>query len=110
MQEPLQDTGAEFGRLLARPVRPDDLEREVDESLAARRVIALFEMEMAALIAGRGADCAVVGLAPVPCPYCGSRDTENRIRPPPHQEKDLAQRRRPRPIRAVISGACRPLI
>src|SRR5258708_26065956 len=96
MQEPLQNTGAEFGRLLARPLRPDDLRREVDESLAARRVIALCDIDMAALIAERGADCAVVGLAPVPCPYCGSRDTANRIRTPPHQEKDLAQRRRPR--------------
>src|SRR5260370_42559455 len=97
MQEPLQDTGAEFGRLLARPVRPDDLVREVDESLAARRVIALFEIGMAALIAERGADCAVVGLAPVPCPYRGSIDTEKRIPTPSLLDYQLAQRRRLRP-------------
>src|SRR5258707_437115 len=94
MQEPLSGPGAEFGRLFARPGRADDLRAELHEAPAARPVIALLEIDRAALIAERGAVCAVVGRAPVPCPYCGSRDTETRIRTPPHQDKDLAQRRR----------------
>ena len=43
---------------------------------------ASFDIDMATLIAERGADCAVVGLAPVACPRCGARQTETRLLPP----------------------------
>ena len=39
MQETLQDTSLEFGKLLANPLRPDDLRREDDKALAARHSI-----------------------------------------------------------------------
>jgi hypothetical protein len=42
-----------------------------------------FDIDIAALIAERGRDCLIVGMAPVPCPRCGSRRTEIRILPPP---------------------------
>ena len=38
-----------------------------------------FDIDLDALIADRGAAHPVVGMAPVPCPYCGSRQTEVRI-------------------------------
>ena len=44
----------------------------------------LFEINIAALITERGADCEIIGMAPVPCPRCGSRDTEHCIDTPPH--------------------------
>ena len=46
---------------------------------AERRQPATFDIDVAAPIAERGADHPVVGMAPVPCPYCGSRQTEIRI-------------------------------
>ena len=44
-----------------------------------------FDIDMAALAAERGAGCAVVGLAPIACPHCGSRDTQTRLLPPRHR-------------------------
>ena len=44
-----------------------------------------FDIDVAALAAERGADCAVVGLAPVACPQCGSRDTQARLLPARHR-------------------------
>jgi CheY-like chemotaxis protein len=35
LQETLRDEGPQFGKLLAKPIRPDDLRREVEEALAA---------------------------------------------------------------------------
>jgi DNA-binding NtrC family response regulator len=35
LEETLQDTGPQFGKLLAKPMRPAELCREVDEALAA---------------------------------------------------------------------------
>ncbi len=46
---------------------------------------ASFAIDVAALIAQRGPDAPVVRMAPVPCPHCGSRDTEARILDPPLQ-------------------------
>ncbi len=43
---------------------------------------AMFDIDLAALIRERGKDRAVVGLAPVPCPRCGSRRTEVRVTAP----------------------------
>ncbi len=37
---------------------------------------ASFDIDVPELIAERGAGSPVVGMAPVPCPYCGSRETE----------------------------------
>jgi hypothetical protein len=51
---------------------------------------ASFDIDMAALVAERGADCPIVGMAPVPCPYCGSRDTEIRLKTPPHRDEARA--------------------
>jgi hypothetical protein len=44
-----------------------------------------FDIDVAALAAERGADCAVVGLAPIACPRCASRDTQTRLLPPRHR-------------------------
>ena len=41
-----------------------------------------FDIDVAALTAERGAGCAVVGLTPIACPRCGSRDTQTRLLPP----------------------------
>ncbi len=49
-----------------------------------RRPPASFEIDMATLVAERGANCDVLGLALVPCPRCGSCDTEHRISTPRH--------------------------
>jgi hypothetical protein len=38
-----------------------------------------FAIDLAALIAERGEACAVVGLRPVPCPRCGSRETRSHL-------------------------------
>ena len=43
-----------------------------------------FDIDVAALTAECGADCAVVGLAPVACPGCGSQNTQTRLLPPRH--------------------------
>ncbi len=40
---------------------------------------AIFDIDVAALIAQRGAGAPVVRMPPVPCPHCGSRETEVRI-------------------------------
>jgi hypothetical protein len=50
---------------------------------AEERVLAAFDIDMAALIAERGADHSFIRMAPVPCPRCGSRDTEYRRNTPP---------------------------
>jgi hypothetical protein len=47
-----------------------------------RRVPSHFEIDIAALMAERGADCSVVRMAPVSCPRCGSLNTESRIATP----------------------------
>jgi hypothetical protein len=47
---------------------------------AAQRVRAGFVIDMAALIAERGTDTAIVALGPPPCPRCGSARTEVRLR------------------------------
>jgi hypothetical protein len=52
---------------------------------AEQRVRAAFEIDLAALIAERGAESTCIRMAPVLCPRCGSRDTEQRISPPPHR-------------------------
>jgi hypothetical protein len=44
-----------------------------------------FDIDVAALAVERGGDCAVVGLAPVVCPRCGSRGTQTRLLPPRHR-------------------------
>ena len=49
-------------------------------AMAAERVLAGFDVDMAQLIAERGADAAIVGLRPLPCPRCGSARTEIRLR------------------------------
>jgi hypothetical protein len=41
-----------------------------------------FPVDLEALIAERGRDCAVVGLKPVPCPRCGSLKTTTQIAVP----------------------------
>jgi hypothetical protein len=51
-----------------------------------RRPCSSFDIDMAALIAERGADYSIIRMAPVPCPRCGSRDTETRLRTPPHRD------------------------
>ncbi len=40
---------------------------------------AIFDIDLATLIAERGPDPLVIGMAPVTCPYCCSRQTEIRI-------------------------------
>jgi hypothetical protein len=47
---------------------------------AAARPRAGFDVDIAALIAERGADAAIVSLRPPPCPRCGSERTEVRLR------------------------------
>jgi hypothetical protein len=47
---------------------------------AAEQPRAGFDVDMAALIAERGAEAHVVGLRPPPCPRCGSPRTEIRLR------------------------------
>jgi hypothetical protein len=46
---------------------------------AAEWVRAGFDVDMAQLIAERGADAAIVGLRPPACPRCGSARTEVRL-------------------------------
>jgi hypothetical protein len=52
---------------------------------ALPRQTALFDIDLAALIVERGEHARVVGLAPVACPRCGSRDTQTRLLPPRHR-------------------------
>jgi hypothetical protein len=47
---------------------------------AAEQTRAGFDVDMAALIAERGANARIVGLRPPPCPRCGSTRTEIRLR------------------------------
>lgn len=42
---------------------------------AEQRQRSNFDIDLPALIAERGEDTPVVGMAPVPCPRCGSRRT-----------------------------------
>ncbi|HEV2549015.1 MAG TPA: hypothetical protein VGU20_16860 [Stellaceae bacterium] len=53
---------------------------DVKERRAPRR--AIFDVDLGALVRERGGDCPVVGMAPICCPRCGSRDTETRITTP----------------------------
>jgi hypothetical protein len=39
----------------------------------------MFDIDIDTLVSERGHGSAVVGLAPVQCPHCGSADTETRI-------------------------------
>ena len=48
-------------------------------ALGPRNPRCSFDIDLAALIAARGPDHPIVGMAPVACPYCGSRETEIRI-------------------------------
>jgi hypothetical protein len=47
---------------------------------AVERVRSSFDVDIAALIAQRGADAPIVGLQPPPCPRCASARTEIRLR------------------------------
>ena len=42
---------------------------------AEQRQLSNFDIDLPALIAERGPDSPVIGMAPVPCPRCGSRRT-----------------------------------
>ena len=46
---------------------------------ATERVRSSFDVDMSAFIAERGADAAIIGLQPPPCPRCGSARTELRL-------------------------------
>lgn len=48
---------------------------------------AMFDIDLSALIRERGGDCRVVGLEPVPCPRCGSTNTETRVTTPAKQRR-----------------------
>ena len=43
---------------------------------------AMFDIDLAELIRARGEGCLVVGLGRVPCPRCGSSNTETRVTAP----------------------------
>jgi hypothetical protein len=60
------------------------------DARAEDRVPAAFDIDMPALIAERGADHSIIRMAPVPCPYCGSCDTETRLSTPPHRDTTRA--------------------
>jgi hypothetical protein len=47
---------------------------------AAEQTSAGFDVDITAFIAERGADAAIIGLQPPPCPRCGSARTEIRLR------------------------------
>jgi hypothetical protein len=47
---------------------------------AAEQARAGFDVDIAALIAERGAEAGIVGLRPPVCPRCGSARTEVRLR------------------------------
>jgi hypothetical protein len=49
---------------------------------AAERARVGFDVDIAALIALRGAGASAIRMEPVPCPRCGSRRTECRITTP----------------------------
>jgi hypothetical protein len=59
---------------------------------AAQQPRAGFDVDMAALIAERGADAAIVGMPPPPCPRCGSARTEIRLRVLGGRPGDLPRR------------------
>jgi hypothetical protein len=42
----------------------------------------VFDIDLGELIRERGKEYAVVGLAPIPCPWCGSAKTETRVTTP----------------------------
>jgi len=46
---------------------------------AEKQVDAFFDIDLAKLIAERGAASSCIHMAPVPCPRCGSERTECRI-------------------------------
>ena len=46
-----------------------------------------WTVDLAALIAERGPDSPVVGMAPLRCPYCGGRRTEIRILGPGPEDR-----------------------
>jgi len=47
-----------------------------------RRISSNFDIDLAKLIAERGAATSCIRMEPVPCPRCGSRQTECRITTP----------------------------
>jgi ribosomal protein L37E len=62
------------------------------EDVRARRTprSAMFDIDLGVLIRERGNKCLVLGLAPVACPRCGSRNTETRVTAPA-KPRHLAQ-------------------
>jgi len=69
-----------------------DCARRYRYELGARNQSSQYDIDIGALIAERGRDCLIVGMKPVPCPYCGSRRTELRILPPQAGSGDVVQR------------------
>jgi hypothetical protein len=56
--------------------------RKYDPKLPAeKRQPAMFSIDLDALIKERGEHRPIVGLSPVTCPRCGSRETETRLTP-----------------------------
>lgn len=49
---------------------------------ASARVSSSFDIDLDALVRERGEDSPVAGMAPVPCPRCGSRETSVIMLPP----------------------------
>jgi predicted nucleic-acid-binding Zn-ribbon protein len=54
------------------------------DNVKARRAPprAIFDIDVTALIRDHGEDSPVVGMTPMRCPRCGSRNTETRIAAP----------------------------
>jgi hypothetical protein len=46
---------------------------------AEQRVSSYFDIDLAKLVAERGAASSCIRMAPIPCPRCGGRRTECRI-------------------------------
>ena len=51
-------------------------------ALAEQRISSNFDIDLARLIAERGAAMSIIGMLPVACPRCGGRRTEIRITTP----------------------------
>jgi hypothetical protein len=47
-----------------------------------QRISSNFDIDLAKLVAERGADCSIIRMEPVSCPKCGSLLTECRITTP----------------------------
>ena len=54
------------------------------DDVKARRIpkLAMFDIDLVELIRERGRECLVVDLVHVPCPRCGSTNTETRVTAP----------------------------